>query len=191
MIIVLVVVGLCTGIFTFLALIWSQNLLVALLGAMFVGSLMTVLTGAVAALRGTDSAERGDEEWDDVTTDDQRTAARLQGFTRGRLRWDKGEAESDCIVQDLSITGARLGIPNSVSLPEFVELEIAGENRTVAAKVRWRMADQVGVEFLERSAGHALDSSDLEEQIAALKAEIVRLRAMLEDRWANPRQRRK
>jgi hypothetical protein len=89
-------------------------------------------------------------------------------------------------VHDLSETGARLRLPNRVVVPDNIELYLSELNRTVQAQVRWRVADQVGVEFVQQSAIESSDSVDLESQIAQLRAEVVRLQTLLEERWSNP-----
>lgn len=190
MVIGLLFVALLTGTITFVTTLWFHGLPLAVISAIFTANVSMVLAAAAVAFRRTGSAEPVDEQWADPATEDQRKAGRVPGFIRGRLEWDDGRSGSDCIVHDLSDTGARLGIPTGAALPDIVGLYIEDQARTVSAKVCWRTVDQVGVEFLDESSDVAPDSDDLQEQNIELRAEIVRLRAMLDDRWADPRRSR-
>lgn len=54
----------------------------------------------------------------------------------------------DCVLKDLSETGAKLQVGNALSLPERFELQVPGApNRQVA--VVWRKDRTVGVRFVE------------------------------------------
>ncbi len=188
MVVFLLFVALCSGTISFLTLLSFQGLVVAIVGSAFASSGMMVLAGAALASRGATSAAFGDEEQTEVVVEGHQRASRVPKFMRGRLKWDDCGSGADCIVHDLSETGARLGLPNGVVVPEVIELHLSEQSRTVQAQVRWRSADQVGVEFLHQSPIEGVDDATLRSQIAQLRAEVVRLQTVLEERWSNPQQ---
>ena len=189
MAITLILVALSAATITFLSLIWFYGPLLSSLAAMVAANGMAITVIAVAELRRRSRTEPTEEAWDELAQD-QRQSTRLATFVRGSLEWNDGRSRSDCIVHNLSATGARLGLPESVTLQEDVELHVADQNRTARAKVRWRMGDQVGVELLDQAI-EDLDSGDLKEQNAKLRAEVDRLRKILDDQWAPPNRSRK
>jgi hypothetical protein len=73
-----------------------------------------------------------------------------------------GGVIANCIVRDLSESGARLGVSRKVRLPPQFGLLFARQGLEIRARVRWRHGDFVGVSFC------------LEEQIAKLVQENSR-----------------
>ena len=112
MVIALLFAALLTGTITFVAVLWFHGLPFAVIGASFAASVSVVLAGAILASRRTGSVEPLDEQWADPATEDQRKAGRVPGFIQGRLGLDNGRPAFNCIVQNLSDTGARLGVPS-------------------------------------------------------------------------------
>ena len=53
-----------------------------------------------------------------------------------------------CAICDLSATGARLIVPETLDLPDNFRLEIRQIKRTLPCAVRWRDSGQAGVEFV-------------------------------------------
>jgi hypothetical protein len=59
----------------------------------------------------------------------------------------------DCVVKDISATGARLRVPDAGAVPQQFELLIKGTGEYRPAHVRWRRKAEVGVSFMpERRA---------------------------------------
>jgi hypothetical protein len=58
-----------------------------------------------------------------------------------------GDASVDCLVRNLSATGACLEIKGTASVPEDFKLVIKPENLFRTCKVVWRQRHQVGVLF--------------------------------------------
>jgi PilZ domain len=67
-----------------------------------------------------------------------------------------GGVIANCIVRDLSETGARLGVSRKVKPPPQFDLLFARHGLELRARIRWRRGDFVGVSFC------------LEERIARL-----------------------
>jgi hypothetical protein len=53
----------------------------------------------------------------------------------------------DCVVRDISATGARLRVPDSRAVPEQFELLLKQTGEYRPAFVRWRRKGEVGVSF--------------------------------------------
>lgn len=58
----------------------------------------------------------------------------------------------DCIVKDISESGARLKVQNVVSVPDTFKLLIS-DGRSYDATVKWRRIDSVGVRFATAALG--------------------------------------
>jgi len=55
----------------------------------------------------------------------------------------------DCVVRDLSSTGARIEIPNAIGLPEAVDVTFDGGHTFRPCLLKWRTLNATGVEFFE------------------------------------------
>ena len=59
----------------------------------------------------------------------------------------------DCVVRDISATGARLRVPDATAVPPQFELLLKQSGEYRPAHVRWRRKGEVGVSFMaERRA---------------------------------------
>jgi PilZ domain-containing protein len=55
----------------------------------------------------------------------------------------------DCVVRDLSGTGARIEMCDAANLPEAVDVTFDGGHTFRPCRVRWRSPNETGVEFFE------------------------------------------
>ena len=60
----------------------------------------------------------------------------------------------NCVVRDLSDTGAKLGVSNSVKLPAEFDLRFVQRRLTLRVRVRWRAGEYVGVAFCDSQLSH-------------------------------------
>jgi hypothetical protein len=79
--------------------------------------------------------------------DERRSSPRRRTFLGAQLKRPGGASISDCIVRDLSKTGARLYVAQPVVLPGEVELEITKTGERFRAEVVWTGRDSYGVRF--------------------------------------------
>ena len=77
--------------------------------------------------------------------DDNRRASRRRAL-KGASAVLPGGGVIDCVVKDLSDTGARLQVVNALSVPERFELLIPGAT-SVPVTVVWRKGRMIGVRF--------------------------------------------
>jgi hypothetical protein len=77
-----------------------------------------------------------------------RSAARGRTFLAAKISWDDGAFSLDCVMRDLSESGARLRLPASRAVPtSFYLLEVrTGEIWEV--QVAWRRYPDIGVTFV-------------------------------------------
>jgi hypothetical protein len=111
---------------------------------------------------------------------------RLRTFLKGRIVFNNGNSSMDCLVRDLSPSGARLVLSQTATLPDSFDLIIPAKDRTHRATLRWRRADSIGVTFPEEKAYPAPGTADVTQaallaRIAELETENATLRRLLQD----------
>lgn len=123
-----------------------------------------------------------------------RRETRLRTFLKGRIVFNNGNSTMDCLVRDISSSGARLVLSQTATLPDGFDLVIPAKDRTHKATLRWRRADSVGVTFAEEAAHPAASAPDatpamllirireLEAENASLRRQLKVAEAMVLDR---------
>ncbi|GJD96982.1 hypothetical protein OCOJLMKI_4210 [Methylobacterium iners] len=80
-------------------------------------------------------------------------ATRAHTRMAGRAALEDGSAVLvDCIVEDLSPTGARVVFSADVSIPGYFDLVIGPARRSHRVRTVWRQANMAGVMFLKARA---------------------------------------
>jgi hypothetical protein len=114
---------------------------------------------------------------------ERRVAARQKSFLRGCLYFNNRRSAVDCLIRDISDTGARLIFSSAVAIPDVADLYIPQKEQTLRAYVQWRHGDEVGISFTQSGqAPEPTDSSedaDLNERVQKLEAEIATLRRIV------------
>jgi hypothetical protein len=113
---------------------------------------------------------------------ERRRAARQKSFLRGRILFNNRRTAVDCLIRDISATGARLIFSDAVSIPDLVDIYIPQKEQTLRAHVHWRHGQEVGVAFPAAAAEpteHGDASNDLAARVQRLEAEIATLKRML------------
>jgi hypothetical protein len=82
------------------------------------------------------------------TTDDGRIAPRRRMLKSGKVAYSDRHVTIDCMVRDMSATGARLRIEGSVMAPDTFELLIALDGLEANCQVVWRREADIGVKFI-------------------------------------------
>jgi PilZ domain len=75
----------------------------------------------------------------------KRAAARHRVLKSGTIEFNGGAI--DCVVRNLSDTGAALEVASPLGIPAAFNLLIAGERTTYQCEVRWRKENRIGVAF--------------------------------------------
>jgi hypothetical protein len=117
---------------------------------------------------------------------ENRKSERHRQFLRGFIRLPS-DATIDCIVRDISETGAKLRFKSAPPIVDCFELHIPSKEQIAKAKLIWSNGYEVGISLVCPGAlGYSsLESSEgelpvrvgkLEDEIAALKQMLARLR---------------
>ena len=115
-------------------------------------------------------------------------AIRQKTFLKGTLYYDNRRASIECVVRDMSDSGARLTFEHPATIPDNVELFIPQKQLTFRARVQRRGPNEVGIAFeIDRSLEPRRTSDaelqqrveTLETEIAALKRLVGKLKAMM------------
>jgi PilZ domain-containing protein len=117
----------------------------------------------------------------DERTDERRTATRQRSFLRGRIYYNNRLNSVDCLIRDISPTGARLTFSGTVSIPDVVDLYIPQKEQTLRATVHWRNGDELGVTFADANAAATPQpaANNLAERVTRLEVEIAQLKRMM------------
>lgn len=109
---------------------------------------------------------------------EKRLQARARSFLKGRIVFSNKATSVDCVVRNISDTGAKLHVSESVTIPEQFELYIPQRDETLRARLKWRREDEVGVAFL--TAGKVDEPSpDVSARLRELEAENALLKKLL------------
>jgi hypothetical protein len=112
---------------------------------------------------------------------DKRHAPRQKSFLRGYVYFANSPSAFECLVRDISGTGARLKFIGSPPTTDSLELNIPIKGETFRAKVCWRQADEIGIAFITNVAADTSHSRDdeLSVRVNQLEAEIAGLKLLI------------
>ncbi|MGZ5828997.1 MAG: PilZ domain-containing protein [Xanthobacteraceae bacterium] len=82
-----------------------------------------------------------------MTTSNKRKKARAPSFLGGTITYNRDLWSADCVIKNISDTGAKLTGRNLPMLPDRFYLLIPQKKTKYLVHVRWRARDQIGVEF--------------------------------------------
>lgn len=81
---------------------------------------------------------------------EQRRAKRLPSILEGRITLESQSSPMSCTIRDLSVTGARIWLPESTTLPSEFVLEIPKLEQSLKVCLVWSKDRAHGVMFLEQ-----------------------------------------
>jgi hypothetical protein len=110
---------------------------------------------------------------------ERRRSNRQKSLLRGCIYFNNRRTATDCLVRDISPSGARLIFSETISIPDAVELYLAQRQQTLRADVQWRRGDEVGVAFRTPKGCNFSADPELLERVEKLESEITALRKML------------
>lgn len=108
---------------------------------------------------------------------ERRNAPRQRSLLRGCIYFNNRRGAVDCMVRDLSESGARLTFAGTATIPDTIELYIPQKQQTLRGSVQWRKAGELGVAFVAADA--ETGDADLAERVQKLEAEIAALKRMI------------
>jgi hypothetical protein len=127
-----------------------------------------------------------------------RSSERIRAFLRAQIIFNNRMSTIDCIIKNISPTGARIALNDSLTVPTEFEIYIPQRGRSHHARLVWRDKDAIGVDFVDVQAAPTPASGEpapsatearlreLEVQNAELKARVRILSKRLEDLGQDP-----
>jgi hypothetical protein len=112
---------------------------------------------------------------------DRRSSARQKSFLQGRIYYNNRRSSVDCLVRDISETGAKLVFSSAVTIPDVVEVYLSNKEEVRRARVQWRRGDEVGVDFIDHAADGQSPSIDLVGRVLKLESECASLKRTVRD----------
>ena len=110
---------------------------------------------------------------------ERRQASRQKSFLRGLVYLGNSPSAIDCLVRDLSDSGARLKFSGPITAPDTLELQIPVKGQTLRAKVKWREAEEIGISFISEASAQPASDEKLAVRVERLEGEIAALRQMI------------
>lgn len=90
---------------------------------------------------------------------DRRRARRIPSILEGGVTLESQPSPMSCTIRDLSTTGARIWLPESVDLPTEFVLAIPKLKQSLKVRLVWSKAQTHGVMFLEQLHDHGGDDA--------------------------------
>jgi hypothetical protein len=113
---------------------------------------------------------------------ERRSEVRLRSFLGARIAFNKRSSTMDCLVRNITERGAKLAVPDTVTIPSEFDLSIPHRGIDVQSRMIWRSAAEIGVEFAAGPRGgdviplgYARRLHDCEKEKAALKEQVAQL----------------
>lgn len=112
---------------------------------------------------------------------DKRTNPRLRSFLKGRVLFNGGQNSLDCLIRDISPTGARLELSASITLPDRFDLYLPHRDETCRVHSQWRRGTQLGVAFdhVETAPTAPPQPQDVASRVQQLESEVGLMRLLL------------
>jgi hypothetical protein len=114
-------------------------------------------------------------------TEEPKVAIRQRTFLKGTLYYNNRRASIECVVRDMSDSGARLTFEHPATVPDNVELFIPQKQLTLRARVQRRGSNEIGIAFeIERSLEpRRISDAELQQRVETLEAEIAALKRLV------------
>lgn len=145
-------------------------------------------------------------EMPNAAATDKRGSDRIRSFLRAQIIFNNRMSTIDCIVKNISSTGARVALDDTLAVPTEFDIYIPQRGRSHHARLIWRDKDAIGIDFIDAPPQAAVQAHDtatlstlemaglssetklreLEDQNAMLKARIRKLSKKLEDLGQDP-----
>src|ERR1022692_1785011 len=106
---------------------------------------------------------------------------RQKTFLKGTIYYDNRRGSIECVVRDMSDSGARLTFDHPANVPDNVELFIPNKQQTLRARVQRRAPNEIGIAFEVARSLEPRRASDaeLQERVETLEAEIAALKRLV------------
>lgn len=116
---------------------------------------------------------------------DRRREHRGRTYLGGQIAFNNRWCTIDCLVRNVSQSGARLEFPLPVLVPSELDLIIPVKGYSRRVRVVWKQATTLGVAFTDTNTGTVVPI-ELARQIRKLKAERDKLAQRVKDLSESP-----
>jgi hypothetical protein len=113
--------------------------------------------------------------------EEPKIAVRQRNFLKGTVYYDNRRASIDCVIRDMSDSGARLTFEHPATVPDNIELFMPHKQQTLRARVLRRAPNEIGIAFeIDRSLDLRRGSdAELQQRVETLEAEITALKRLV------------
>ncbi|MGE3871128.1 MAG: PilZ domain-containing protein [Pseudorhodoplanes sp.] len=115
-----------------------------------------------------------------MTVTERRKHSRGKSFLQGRVYYNGRRSSADCIVRDITETGARLKFADSPMVPEVFELHVPNKQESFRAHVIWNHGSEIGVMFEAPGTPDGEFVAGLVERVARLERELATLKRRID-----------
>ena len=111
---------------------------------------------------------------------ERRCAPRQRTFLTGIVYCDQRKSSVNCIIRELSDTGARIAFNSAVAVPDDIELQIP-QKLCTPARVMWRKQFEIGVAFGKQHPDepHDTNSENLARRVDKIENELIAMKRLL------------
>ena len=111
----------------------------------------------------------------------KRSASRQKTYMRAFVYFGASPLAVDCLVREMSDSGARIQFSAPPPAIDLIELSIPIKGQKFSAKVIWRAADEIGIAFVGAFVASNAETSDgkLSTRVATLEDEISKLKQLI------------
>jgi hypothetical protein len=126
---------------------------------------------------------------------EKRISDRIRSFLRAQIIFNNRMTTIECIVKNISATGARIALSDTLAVPTEFDIYIPQQGRSHHARLVWRDKESIGIDFMDVQQAAAIAAGamplpdfgadarlrELELQNVELKERIRTLSKKLED----------
>jgi PilZ domain-containing protein len=115
-----------------------------------------------------------------IAMDERRKSNRTRTYLGGTLAFNGRCASLDCIIRNVSESGARVAVDGSAILPDEFDFTVTRDDRAYRARLVWRNATDLGLKLLDPSETEVA-TLDWARKLAARESENAKLRRRVFD----------
>jgi hypothetical protein len=106
-----------------------------------------------------------------------RRSERVRAFLGAKIIYNNRTSIVDCVIRNISTSGAKLALACSLQIPGEFELQIPQKGRSYRARLVWRNTEGAGVEFITANVQKSTEVRlrEIEMENAQLKERVLGL----------------
>jgi prefoldin subunit 5 len=118
-----------------------------------------------------------------AASSERRISKRKRTLLAAKIVFADGASTVDCVIRDLSETGARIRVGSFATLPEDFRLVITGRGEALSAHMVWSHGDEIGVDLSpgKPAEEHGEEVEVLRRRIRELERTILKLQNRIQE----------